>query len=75
MTCPACQHRKSRVVDTRAGRRRHECQSCRVRFSTLEQILPDTIRAKKSTAPVQKKSGSWLEGINAKLAESPLTSA
>lgn len=69
MTCPACQHAKSRVVDTRAGRRRHECQSCRVRFSTVEQILPETIRAKKSNPPVQKKSDSWLERINQKLAD------
>ena len=69
MTCPSCQHRKSRVVDTRAGRRRHECQSCLVRFSTVEQILPETIRAKKTIAPVQKKSGDWLDRINQKLAD------
>ena len=67
MTCPACQHRKSRVVDTRAGRRRHECQSCRVRFSTVEQILPETIRAKK-TIHRKKSSDSWLDRINQKLA-------
>lgn len=68
MNCPNCQHRKSRVVDTRAGRRRHECQSCRVRFSTIEQILPETIRAKKNLRPRKKSSESWLDRINAKLA-------
>ena len=69
MTCPSCQHEKSRVVDSRGSRRRHECLACRVRFSTLEQTPPGTIRAKKSIVPTQKKSGTWLERINQKLAD------
>lgn len=42
MQCPYCGHPDSRVVDTRAAsesiRRRRECQSCRKRFTTYEQI-------------------------------------
>src|SRR5512135_2411992 len=42
MQCPYCGYADSRVVDTRATgesiRRRRECQSCRKRFTTYEQI-------------------------------------
>ncbi|HJN76406.1 MAG TPA: transcriptional regulator NrdR [Myxococcota bacterium] len=42
MTCPFCQHRASRVVDSRslgeAIRRRRECEGCARRFSTLERL-------------------------------------
>ncbi len=42
MMCPACQHQDTKVVDSRdAGectRRRRECLSCGVRFTTFERI-------------------------------------
>lgn len=43
MNCPLCKHRNSSVLDTRAyagGQqvyRRRQCDSCRHRFSSLEQ--------------------------------------
>ena len=71
MNCPNCHHLKSRIVDTRSRRRRHECRACHARWSTVEEILPGTIGAKRKLGvpPAPKKSVSWLEKIQAKLAE------
>lgn len=44
MRCPRCQHNNSRVIDSRqaddsrAIRRRRECESCGYRFTTFERI-------------------------------------
>lgn len=44
MRCPACQYNGTRVVDSRPVddnkeiRRRRECESCGVRFTTFEKI-------------------------------------
>jgi len=44
MHCPICNHRETRVVDTRLSpdgtsiRRRRECDKCEYRFSTLEEV-------------------------------------
>lgn len=44
MKCPRCGHVDNKVVDSRAGkdgnviRRRRECLSCRMRFTTYERI-------------------------------------
>lgn len=44
MNCPRCQHKDSKVIETRttegnqAIRRRRECLSCGFRFSTYEQV-------------------------------------
>jgi transcriptional regulator NrdR family protein len=70
MNCPNCHHRKSRIVDTRSRRRRHECLNCRTRWSTVEQIIPGTTAIKKILQPKHSSSSqSWLEKIQAKLAE------
>lgn len=43
MLCPACGHQSSKVVDSRPGpdgleiRRRRECESCQLRFTTYER--------------------------------------
>ena len=46
MRCPACEA-KTRVLETRetrrGPRRRHECQACGHRFSTLEILLDDGV--------------------------------
>ena len=43
MKCPQCGHLEHRVLETRDRdeeiRRRRECQSCRLRFSTAETLL------------------------------------
>lgn len=65
MTCPACQHPRSRVVDTRKAKRRRECLACHMRWTTTEILTADTI------APVKKSPAgdprSWLERIQQKL--------
>ena len=42
MHCPFCGHPHSRVTDSRVVesgvRRRRECQSCRLRFTTYERV-------------------------------------
>ncbi len=42
MKCPHCDHKRSRVVDTRESgdgiRRRRQCTNCSQRFTTYEQI-------------------------------------
>ncbi|MCP4166696.1 MAG: transcriptional repressor NrdR [Chloroflexi bacterium] len=42
MKCPHCDHKRSRVIDTRESgdgiRRRRQCTSCSQRFTTYEQI-------------------------------------
>lgn len=56
MRCPKCGHLENRVLDTRlhkdneAIRRRRECDSCRFRFTTEENLL-------RSFPHVIKKSG------------------
>jgi transcriptional regulator NrdR family protein len=65
MNCPNCHNRKSRIVDTRSPRRRHECLNCRTRWSTTEVILPSTIAATKR--PFLRDNRTWLEKIHAKL--------
>lgn len=69
MTCPACQHPRSKVVDTRKGRRRRECRKCKVRWNTSEILASGTVapaqRHRKKQALPQR---SWLERIQEKLA-------
>lgn len=69
MTCPTCSHSRSRVVDTRSARRRHECLACGIRFSTIEQILPGTMAPKKIFRPKKESGASWVQRILQKLAE------
>jgi len=44
MYCPVCQHKDSKVIDSRLStdgasvRRRRECEKCEFRFSTLEEL-------------------------------------
>ena len=54
MHCPFCQHVDTRVIDSRVSddgatiRRRHECEACGERFSTMETIelkLPAIIKS------------------------------
>ncbi len=54
MRCPVCNHREVSVVETRASedgmmvRRRRECEKCKYRFSTSEEVeLLDIIVVKE----------------------------
>ena len=52
MKCPFCGASDSRVIDTRQAengiRRRRECESCRERFTTYEQVTGITLLVAKS---------------------------
>ena len=68
MTCPACQHPRSKVVDTRKGRRRRECRKCKVRWNTSEILAAGTIAPAALKKRREADPRSWLERIQEKLA-------
>ncbi len=43
LPCPRCGGRDHRVLETRAPRRRRECRYCGLRFSTIEQVVTDSL--------------------------------
>lgn len=48
MQCPYCNHKESKVIDSRhtdskSIRRRRECESCKKRFTTYEKIETTTV--------------------------------
>lgn len=62
MKCPQCGHLEHRVLETRDReeeiRRRRECLSCRVRFSTVETLLvyyPQVIKKDGRREPFSKE--------------------
>jgi transcriptional repressor NrdR len=70
MRCPYCNHPDSRVIDSRETedgkviRRRRECEKCKSRFSTYEQIeLLKLIIVKKDGRKEEYKKEKLEEGI------------
>ncbi|MGE0527168.1 MAG: transcriptional regulator NrdR [Bdellovibrionales bacterium] len=63
MKCPQCGHQEHRVLETRVHRdeeirRRRECLSCRLRFSTVESLLvhfPQVIKKDGRREPFSKE--------------------
>jgi hypothetical protein len=72
MLCPVCLHR-ARVIDTRHPRRRYHCESCDLRWSTMEGLVPHSLRPPRRPPrrpkPKRKDPRPWLEKIQAKLSE------
>lgn len=70
MLCPACQHKESRVLESRSTegkqsiRRRRECLNCKRRFTTYERIefVPITI-VKKDGRQESFERSKLLRGI------------
>lgn len=78
MRCPECGFESSRVIDSRpseeggAIRRRRECESCAVRFTTYERIEAAR-RVRKRSGIVEPFSSAKLAGgLRAALAERPV---
>lgn len=68
MICPACQHPRSRVVDTRKAKRRRECLACLMRWTTTEILAGGTVAPAKRHRKIQiLPPRSWLERIQQKL--------
>jgi transcriptional repressor NrdR len=79
MICPYCGHPDSRVVDTRATgesiRRRRECQACRKRFTTYEQITETLLIVKRDGRREPFDRHKLLQGIRIACAKRPIAMA
>lgn len=80
MRCPECGHESSRVVDSRpvdegaAIRRRRQCESCTIRFTTYERM--EVRRVKKRSGALQPFDSSKLRaGLESALADRPVPPA
>ena len=76
MQCPYCGQPDSRVVDTRATsdsiRRRRECQSCRKRFTTYEQISEALLIVKRDGRREPFDRFKLLQGLRIACAKRPI---
>ena len=79
MQCPYCGEPGSRVVDTRATaesiRRRRECQRCRKRFTTYEQISESLLIVKRDGRREPFDRHKLLQGIRIACAKRPIAAA
>ena len=79
MLCPYCGHPDSRVVDTRAAgesiRRRRECQACRKRFTTYEQISEALLIVKRDGRREPFDRHKLLQGVRIACAKRPIAMA
>jgi len=79
MRCPYCGHNDSKVTDSRevehGVRRRRECQSCRLRFTTYERIQPAAlIICKRDNRREEFNREKLLAGIRKACAKRPVSS-
>lgn len=76
MQCPYCGQPDSRVVDTRSTgdsiRRRRECQSCRKRFTTYEQISEALLIVKRDGRREPFDRYKLLQGVRIACAKRPI---
>ncbi len=76
MQCPYCGQADSRVVDTRATgesiRRRRECQTCRKRFTTYEQISEALLIVKHDGRREPFDRHKLLQGVRIACAKRPI---
>jgi len=79
MHCPYCGSAEARVVDTRSAgeaiRRRRECQACRKRFTTYEQISEALLIVKRDGRREPFDRYKLLEGIRIACAKRPIAMA
>ncbi len=79
MQCPYCGKGDSRVVDTRAAgdgiRRRRECQDCRKRFTTYEEISEALLIVKRDGRREPFDRYKLLQGIRIACAKRPIAMA
>ncbi len=76
MQCPYCGQPDSRVVDTRSAgdsiRRRRECQKCKKRFTTYEQISEALLIVKRDGRREPFDRHKLLQGIRIACAKRPI---
>ena len=80
MHCPLCRSDQTKVVDTRMStdgmfvRRRRECEKCRYRFSTIEEIeLLDIVVVKNDGQRESYQRNKLEKGILQSLTKRPYT--
>ncbi|HBI17640.1 MAG: transcriptional regulator NrdR [Candidatus Moranbacteria bacterium GW2011_GWF2_34_56] len=80
MICPACNHSETRVVDSRdtndgrAIRRRRECEKCKERFSTYEEVeITRLLVIKRNGEKEDYNQEKIRKGIDKSLEKRPIT--
>lgn len=80
MICPACSHPDTKVVDSRdtndgkAIRRRRECEKCKARFSTYEEMeIMRLLIIKRSGEKEEYNQEKIKKGINKSLEKRPVS--
>lgn len=80
MICPACNHPETRVVDSRdtndgrAIRRRRECEKCKERFSTYEEVeITRLLVVKRNGEKEDYNQEKIRKGIDKSLEKRPIT--
>lgn len=81
MKCPFCNHVDTKVIDSRVAtdglsiRRRRECESCKLRFSTYEEVEILDLQVIKRDGSIQAYSREKLEtGLRKALEKRPIAS-
>lgn len=80
MYCPACNHKDTKVIDSRMSndgasvRRRRECEKCNFRFSTLEELeLLDLTVVKRDGRRESYSREKLIRGLERALQKRPFT--
>lgn len=80
MHCPVCNHKDTKVVDSRMSsdgasvRRRRECEKCAFRFSTLEEVeLLDITIVKRDGRRENYSRDKMVRGLEKALEKRPYT--
>ena len=79
MNCPFCGHRHSKVTDSRVAengiRRRRECQSCELRYTTYERVQAAPLMVSKQDSRREEFNREKLiSGIRKACAKRPVSS-
>ena len=79
MHCPACGATDTRVIDSRpaenglAIRRRRQCETCELRFTTYERLEPLLMVRKRNGRLEAFSAAKLASGISAALADRPVS--
>ena len=78
MNCPHCGHENHKVIDTRdtgeAIRRRRECQKCKQRFTSYENVAPSLLVIKRDGRRESFDRQKLLAGLRIATAKRPISS-
>ncbi len=79
MNCPHCGHENHKVIDTRdtgdAIRRRRECQNCKQRFTSYENVAPSLLVIKRDGRRESFDRQKLMTGIRIATVKRPISTA